>query len=93
MVSANVARNFATTDAKLFHVENDPSAFQSAYGPRCVRIAVYFVLIITPRMHASSMVEASSAYANIISVQISESPGDAYVCTLTCKTTQNYTAK
>lgn len=50
--------------------------FQSAYEPRCIRIAVYFVLIIAPRMHAPSMAGGWSVvvHADIISVQISETP-------------------
>jgi len=65
---------------EIISCRNDPSAFQSAYGPRCVRITVYFVLIIAPRIYASSMVRERGIYADIILVQISEIPGDVCVC-------------
>lgn len=75
----NTARNFTTTwTTRYFGSERSSRVSKrilcASYGPRCTRIAVYFVLIIATQMHASSIAGEWSVHADIISVQISETP-------------------
>lgn len=80
---ANVAHNFATTRNALFRVKTILVRFKAEADSvlRCVRIVVYFVLIIVPAN--ARIINGSgvwSVHADIISVQISET-SKMRVCT------------